>query len=98
PGAAPPGLARAGDVEDPEPLAKLLQRLDEIGGHRDETALALDSLEHDARALLWIDVLREEQLEAGARVRGRNSPVLVGPRRSVDLRRQRPEATVVDQL
>src|SRR4029078_3761715 len=97
PGAAPPGLARAGDVEDPEPLADLLQRLDEIGGHRDETALALDSLEHDARDLMWIDVLREEQLEAGDRVRGRNSPVLVGRRGAVDIRRQRPEALFVDQ-
>ena len=58
------GLHLVGDIENPVLLADPLQRLDEFGRHRDEAALALHRLEHDAGDLARIDVLLEEKLEA----------------------------------
>src|SRR5256885_9634857 len=92
------GLHLVGYVEDPVPLADQLQGLDEVGGHRDEAALALDGLEHDAGDRVWIDVLREEQLEAGDRLRGRDAAVRVWSGRAVDVRRERAEDLLVDRL
>src|SRR5829696_2068204 len=92
------GLHLVGDVEDPVMLAELFQRAHEVGRHRDEAALALHGLEHHARHALRVDVLLEEELEPGERVLGGNAAKRVRRRRPVDLRRQRPEALLVDEL
>ena len=97
-GAPAAGLHLVGDVDDPVPLAELLQRADELGRHRDEPALALHRLEHEAGDRVGRDVLLEQQLEAGERVLDRDAAVRIGRRRAVDLRRERPEALLVDEL
>src|SRR5947208_2319532 len=63
------------DVEDPVPLAALLQRTDKLGRHRDEAAFALDGLEHHAGDLARVDVLLEEEVEAGERVLGGDAAI-----------------------
>ena len=97
-GATAARLHLVGDVEDPVPLAELLQRGDELGRHRDEAAFALHRLEHDAGDRVRRDVLLEQELEPGERVLGRDTAVRVRRRRAVDLGGERPEALLVDEL
>src|SRR5262245_24813115 len=63
PGPADAALHLVGHVQDPVPLAELLQAAREVLGHDDEPALALHGLEDDARDGRGIDVLAEEQLK-----------------------------------
>src|SRR5918911_4487314 len=74
-GPAAAALHFVGDVHDAVLLAELPQASDELAWHRDEAAFALHGLEDDARDRLRIDVLLEEQLEAGESVFRRHAAV-----------------------
>jgi hypothetical protein len=98
PGAADPALHLVRDEEDAVARAELFEATGEVGRHRDEAALALDGLEDDAGDRLRVDVASEQLLEALKRRRRVDSPVRIRAGRTVDLRRERPEALPVDEL
>ena len=97
-GAAAAGLHFVVDVHDPVLVADPAQRLHELRRHRDEAALALHRLEHDARHVRRVDVLLEEELEAGERVLRRDAAERVRRRGTVYVRSERAEALLVDEL
>jgi hypothetical protein len=79
-------------------VAQVTQRVDELRRHRDEAALPLHRLEHDASDGVRRDILLEEQLEARQRVLDGDAAVRVRRRCAVDVGRKRPEALLVDEL
>ena len=95
PRAAEAGLHLVGDEDDPVLVADSPQTLDELGGRREEAALALLRLEDDRRDVVRRDVRREQPLERGERGLGIGPAVRVRVRRAVDLGRERPEALLV---
>jgi hypothetical protein len=97
-GAAATRLHLVVDVDDAVSLAKVLQRPQELGRHRDEAAFALHGLDHEAGDLARIDVLLEQKLEAVQRVGGRDAAIGVGGGRPVDVGGEGPEALLVDEL
>ena len=97
-GAAGAALHLVVDVEDPVAVAELAQARREVGRHGNEATLALDRLEDDARDALGVDLGLEEPLERVDRVVGADAAVRVGRGGAVDLRRERAEAALVDDL
>ena len=83
------------DVEDPVLAAQLREAQQVVGRHRQEAALTLDGLEHDAGDGGRVDLRLEELLQPGDRVVGRDPAVAVRHGRAVDLGRERPEAGLV---
>ena len=98
PGTTDAALHLVGDEQDPVAAEQLLKPLREVGRHRDESALALNGLEHGAGDRPRIDLGLEELLDRGERVVGRDASVRVRRRRAVDLRCERPEALLVLDL
>ena len=97
-GTSATGLYLVVNVDDPVLVADPAQRWHELGGHRDETTLALHRLEHDARDRVRRDVLLEEEVEARERILGRDAAVWVRRSRAVDVRCERAQAVLVDEL
>ena len=93
-----PGAARLDlvvHVEDPVLAAERLEAGRVVRGHRDEAALALHRLEHDARDRLRVDPHLEQQLERMDRLVRVDAPVRVRRGSAVDLRRERAEPLLV---
>ena len=67
-GAAHARLHLVVDVEDPVLVARRADGPQEVLGHRDEAALALDGLEHHAGDVAGVDVLLEDRVHALQRV------------------------------
>src|SRR5438128_384876 len=82
--AEPPLEQLVVDIQDPVLPAELLQLARELGRHRDEAALALHRLEHDARDLLRAHFLLEDATD-----------VVDAQSRAIDVRRERAEAVLV---
>ena len=95
PGAPDAGLDLVVDVEDPVRGAQLLQPPREVERHRDEAALALHRLEHDAGHGRGVDLGLEEAPQPVERLVGADAAELVGRRRAVDLGRERAEPALV---
>ena len=95
PGPPHAGLHLVVDEEDAVLAADLGQPQQVVGRHREEAALSLHRLEHDAGDRRRIDLGLEELLQAGDRVVGRDSTVRVRHRSAVDLGRERPEARLI---
>ena len=92
PGTADPGLHLVVDVQDPVRAAELLQACRVVGRHRDEPALPLNRLEHDARDGRRVDVRLEQVLEGGDGVVGGDAAIGVRSGRAIYLGREGPEA------
>ena len=76
-------------------LADLLEPAREVLGHRDEAALTLHRLEHDARDVLGGDVLFEQVAQGCQGVVRPDTAVGVRRRRAVHLRGEGAEAVLV---
>jgi hypothetical protein len=98
PGAPATGLHLVVDIEDLVPVAMLFQRVHEFRRHRNEAALTLHGLQHEARDVGRVDVLLEEQVEPCESILGADAAVRVGRWGPVDARCERPESLLVDEL
>ena len=76
-------------------VAELAQPRQVVGRHRDEAALALDGLEHDARDRLGLDLALEEVLERRHRRIRVDAAVGIRGCGAVDLAGERTEACLV---
>src|SRR6185437_4586406 len=90
-GAPNPRLHLVGDVEDGVLAAERAQALEELARHRDEPALALHRLEHDARDRAGVDVGLEQVLEGRDRRVRVDAAKRVRRDRAVEIRREWPE-------
>ena len=88
-------LHLVGDEEDPVPRTHFRESREVVRRHDDETALALDGLEHDAGDRFGVDLALEQVLEGGDRSVGVDAAVRVRRRSPVDLARERTEARLV---
>jgi hypothetical protein len=89
------GLHLVDDEDDPVLVADRAHAADELRRRDDETALALNRLEHDRGDVLGRDLRHERPLQRLQRFGGARPAVLVRERHTVDLRRERPEARLV---
>ena len=89
------GLHLVGDVENAVLLADRVHALDELLGHRQETALALHGLEDHCGDLGRVDLALEHLAEPVERQLRRDAAIQVRRGRTVDLGGKRPHALLV---